>query len=164
MVVQGDISLFRMPADATSSTTETNITDKVEFGGNAGTPDGRAACDTFRIMSGRAQTKLDVPYTDDVRKPDTGFTGDTYILYVQFDERLGIAGGIDRLRSWIREPNFIRGKFRHGRIGVRNNFRPEFNLTPNNDRGYKIVNMTLDQEVQYPFTRYEIVLELAGDL
>lgn len=148
MAVHGNVSLFRMPVNADSTTNENSIlTDKIEMEGDAEIPDNTCKFKTFKPIMSRFKTSNPAPFSEMIVKPDTGYSGTQYQLNVLFDERAGRSLAITKFRDWLAESNTVRGKFRHGRIGVRNNYRPEFDLTPNNGSGYKLVYFELFQDL-----------------
>ena len=161
MAINGKVSIFRFTE---TTNTETSITDKVEFDGNAAVPDGRSGIRSYNINTSRTQTQVSAPFQETARKPDTGFNGTRYILNVFFDESIAAALAIARIRTWSEEPNSVKGKFKNGRFGIRNEYRPEFNLTPDNTEGYKLVSFEINHDLAYagiiPGT---IILEYSGD-
>lgn len=161
MVTHGKFSIYRMTEIA--DTEDTILTDKIEFDGDAMVPDGRTGIVSFRPIISRTQTQNPAPFLEIARKPDTGFEGVRYAITVLFDESAGRAGAIAKLSEWLQSPNSIRGKFKEGRFGIRNDYRPEFNLLPDNNQGYKIVNFDLTQDltIQSLF-KGVIILELSG--
>ena len=161
MVTHGKITLFRMTA---SDDTEDSLDDKIEFDGNAMVPDNRSGIMNFRPSIKRRNPDNPLPHANETDKQDTGYSGNTYSFTAYFYEGVGRAGGIAKLRDWIIEDQTIDTLFDNGRIGIRNDFRPEFNLTPNNDSGYKIILLEPLQDLGL-HTRVvvSIVLEHSGD-
>ena len=163
MTTHGKLSIFRM-TDTTD--TEDNITDdKVEFDDDAAVPDNRSGLVSFTPVLSRTSTDNPAPFQEIARKPDTGFAGNRYSLNVFFDESDGNrALAIAKLRDFETQQNFIKGKFREGRIGLRNDYRPEFNVIPDNTAGYKLISFELTQELLHHTIIYgTIILEFSGD-
>lgn len=142
---------------------EDNVTDKIEFDGDASVPDGKGGLISFNPVMSRTPTENPAPFQQVSRKPDTGFGGNRYTINVVFDESDGNrAGGIAKLRDWLAEDN-ASSVFREGRFGIRNDYRPEFNLTPRNDAGYKLIHFDTSQELVYrTITHAVIILEFSG--
>ena len=160
MAINGKIALFRM---SHAADTETTLTDKIEFSGDAVTPDTKSGIINFKPSISRRNPDNPLPHANDTDKQDTGYSGNTYTFTAFFNEENGRALGIERLRDWIREDQTTDEIFDHGRIGLRNNFRPEFNLTPNNESGYKIVHFELSQDLLvHTMVTAIIVLEHSG--
>lgn len=158
----GKFVIFRM---TNSGDRENNIsTDKVEFDGDAQVPDGKSGLVSFSPVISRNPTENPAPFQQVARKPDTGFSGNRYTLHVVFDESDGnSAGAIAKIRDWMSEDNFVRSTFREGRFGIRNDYRPEFNLTPNNDAGYKLLHFETSQDLlHHTIVRGVIILEFSG--
>ena len=162
MATHGKLVIFRM-SDTTD--TEDNITaDKVEFDDDAVIPDGRSGVVSFNPIISRTSTENPAPFEEFARKPDTGFAGNRYTLNVFFDESDGNrAEAIEKIKEWITQENSEKGKFKEGRFGIRNDYRPEFNLTPDNTKGYKILTFDINQDLlHHTIVRATIVLELSG--
>ena len=163
MATHGKLVLYRMTD--TVDTEDTINTDKVEFDSDATIPDGRSGLVSFTPILSRTPTENPAPFLETARKPDTGFAGNRYTFQIFFDESDGNrAGAIEKLRDFEVQANFIKGKFKEGRIGVRNDYRPEFNLTPDNTAGYKLVSFEITQELlHHTLIRGTIILEFSGD-
>ena len=162
MTIKGYFSLFWMTE--TTDTEDTITTNKIEFDGDANTPDNKSGLISFRTTPKKTDTSNPAPFQEIARKPDTGFSGLRYILNVYFDEQIGQAKAIATLRDWSIVDNTIPQKFREGRIGLRNNYRPEFNLTPDNTAGFKIISFDIDQNIAFnSVVKGIIILEFSGD-
>ena len=162
MVTRGDISLYWMPDIPETNTSEDNISDKIEFNGDAEIPDSRSGTLSTEINVRRRRPKLDNAFEENVIKQDGGFEGSTYTINAIFDESTGTALALARLRNWLGRSNVVRGHFKHGRIGIRNNYRPEFNLIPNNDAGFKLQDVRLKLPSNEARVDATIVLEFSG--
>lgn len=129
----------------------------------------------FRPILTRFSTDNPSPFEDETFKPDTGFSGNRYEIHLMFDESLGttnarLAGGITTLRNWFRERNTQRQDLRYGRIGIYNNYRPEFNLKPRADSGstkgagFKLLHFEINQEMEYlTLPLAFLILEFSGN-
>ena len=162
MATHGRFVIFRM--SDTADTEDSITTDKVEFDGDAQVPDGRSGLVSFNPILSRTTTENPAPFEQFARKPDTGFAGTRYTCQVFFDESDGSsAEAIEKIAEWMRQDNAIKGKFKNGRFGVRNDYRPEFDLLPDNTKGYKFVSFDINQELlHHTLVRGTIVLELSG--
>ena len=162
MVERGKLAIFRM---TNTTDTESNISaDKVEFDEGAMIPDSRSGIVSFSPVMSRTPTENPAPFQEIARKPDTGFGGNRYTIQVFFDEEFGNSSAIAKIRDWHSEENAIKGKFKEGRFGIRNDYRPEYNLTPNNDAGYKLIHFETSQELLHrTMVRGTIILEFSGD-
>ena len=157
----GKFAIFRM---TNSTDTEDSITeDKIEFDSGAQVPDARSGIISFTPVMSRTQTENPAPFLQVARRPDTGFSGMRYTINVLFDETGGTAGGIAKLRDWMSEDNFVRATFNEGRFGIRNDYRPEFNIKPDNTAGYKLVHFETSQELlHHKIVKAVIILEFSG--
>ena len=157
----GEVCIFRMTN--TTDTEATITTDKIEFTEGA-VPDNRAIVTSFEPEMSRTQTSNSAPFLDEARKPDTGYSGNRYLFELFFNEEGGAAGAIQKIRDWMKEENALKGKFPQGRFGIRNDQRPEFNLTPTRTTGYKIIYFKLTQDMLYPiYPTATLILEMSGD-
>ena len=135
MTTHGELAIFRMslPTD-----TESSLTDKIEFDTDAIVPDSRSKTVSIGGDDNRTDTKNPAPFLNMARVPDTGFDGNMYTLNLYFDERAGLAEGIKRIVQWQSRDNALPTIFKNGRFGIRNNYRPEHDLVPDNTAGYKL--------------------------
>lgn len=160
MPINGDFAIFRC---TNAGDTETTLTDKIEFEGDAAIPDANSKVVATDIIMSRTETQNSSPFQEMARKPDTGFSGNRYTIRAFFDESAETAAAIARLIQWYTESNSTIQIFKNGRFGIRNNYRPEFNLTPNNDAGYKLVHLEITQEQRTPrLILATIILEFSG--
>ena len=136
-------------------------------------PDERSKYRSIRIGGGRFDSRNPNPFAENTLRPDTGYSGTMVRMYLFFLEEDRIvsadnenskrAYGISRIRDWSRQDNTVRGLFRNGRIGLRNDYRPEFNVRPDNFGGYKIAHFDLDSESRINYhTRMELILQYSG--
>ena len=162
MAVNGEISFFRMTN--IGQTEATILTDKIEFNEGGIVPDGSSNVINFRPVIRRRNPENPLPHANETDKQDTGYAGNTYTFALYFDEDNDTALGIAKIRDWIIQDQTIDKKFDYGRIGIRNNYRPEFNLTPDDTSGYKIIHFEINQDLGVS-TRILglIVFEHSGD-
>ena len=163
-MTKGEFALFRMPETGTH-TEDTITTDKIECDGDAEVPDSRCGLISIRPVLDRFKSTQAAPFVDEVTRQDTGFSGIMYEITLFFNEEDGdAAGAIAKLVEWFSERNTVRGKYQHGRIGIRNNYRPEYNLVPNADAGFKVVRFDYFQELKIQYhSRGTVYLEFSGD-
>ncbi len=159
---EGQFAIFRVTE---TGDTEATVTDKIEVEGDADTPDGRTKLISFRPRLSRARNSNASPYTEEPKKPDTGLSDLMYEITLLIDESAGTAGAIKKLRNWFREAGTVRGKFKEGRFGIRNNYRPEFNLTPSLNAGYKFTDFDClhDLGIRALF-RVTLIMEFSGEI
>ena len=190
MAVHGEFCMFWMPSKEKSAGvewTETLIHDdyKIEAGEGAEAPNVKnsvADKDSFigiasiKPMISRFRTANPAPYSEESKKPDTGFSGirlevrllmrevQIYTPQGQTSKETIRTRLISRLGRWFSEPNHLRGAFREGRIGVRIDARPEFNLVPKIDSGYKLTHFEVMHELKYaPTPTAYLILEHSGN-
>jgi len=138
--------------------------DKVEFSGDAVTPDAKSRIISLDPVLGRTPTENPAPFQEIARKPDTGFGGARYVASVWFDRSGGIPQGLSRIASWATEPNAISGKYRNGRFGIRDDFLGILDLVPDNSAGFKIESFSPHYRTRNPdVITAEITLEFSGD-
>ena len=131
-------------------------------------PDRHTKLIGFNPMVGRFRSRNPAPFSDATVKQDVGFEGIRFNLTMLFNEQ-GLpngasAGGRSSLLRWSIERATIRGDFPHGTVGMRNDWSPEFNITPSSTAGLKITSYQYQQEIGMPYlTRGEITLEFSGD-
>ena len=161
MATHGKFALFRME---NTLDTEDTLTDKIEFSGDRMVPDNKGGIVDTDISPERGSPDNPLPFTNLTDKQDTGLSGNTYSFTAFFNEKTGISLGIAKLRNWSREEQTIDDKFEHGRIGIRNDRRPEFNLTPDNTSGYKLMKPKIITNWNRPnITFVQITLIHSGD-
>ena len=185
----GHVCLFRTDASNVVGDDETwiDIANLVEMEGTAINPDGRTKFVSMRQVTRRFDTTNPAPYEEATARPDTGYHGTTLELKLLFLEQdrvqdrgstfrpsnqryrpdfageHNLARGIATLRNWQREDNSVRGKYRNGRVGFRCDYRPEFNLIPNNEGGYKVVSFETFTSLQTPYwTEGYLVIQYSG--
>ena len=164
------------PAAADTLWTESDITryNKIEIEridpDASSFPDALTGLVSIEPIISRTRTKNAAPFSDESRMPDTGFSGVRLMVKLFFDESTihnGIvqkSKAIQRLTYWYVNRNTKRGIWREGRLGIRCDYRDEFDLVPEYDSGYKLVEFRLMQELKYnPAPSGYLVLEHSGD-
>lgn len=171
MAKNGEFTLFWMPEaefaptppnPANTNWTENLIpsTNKVEIEADTArttdAPDALTGLVSFKPSVDRTNTKNSAPFTDEAKRPDTGFSGIMLEANIIFDQStfdshgvLNRAKAVRRLLYWYAHRNTVRGIYREGRLGLRNNYRPEFNLVPTYDSGWKLIHFDLFQDLKF---------------
>ena len=164
MATKGEACIFWCSNTGDTENTLAN-SEKVEFGIGAVAPDGKTGIIQITNMINKHQPQDDEPYASSTRKKDTGFNGAEIMLEIFFDEdAIGTAQAIARLRKWIAESNSVPIKFPHNRIGIRNDYRPEWNLTPSATAGYKITAFKTTTNLEHQNqTIGSLTLTFSGD-
>ena len=140
---------------------------------NRPAPDARTFYAGMNPPINRFDTKNPAPFSENTPRPDTGFSGlriDMDLVFVETErvisasnEKTYRAGAIARLVKWSRSDNSVRGLYKHGRLGMRNDYRPEYNVTPDNYGGYKIISFDPSPFADVPyFTRAKLILQYSG--
>lgn len=131
-------------------------------------PDRNTKLIGFNPMVGRFRSRNPAPFSDATVKQDVGFEGIRFNLTILFDEQ-GLrdkvyAGGKYTLRRWSMERATIRELYPHGTIGMRNDWSPEFNITPSATAGLKVTSYQYTQEIGMPYlVQGEVAIEFSGD-
>lgn len=122
------------------------------------------AIQSYNINLTRRKTDNPQPFANLLNKPDTGSAGIMVTANLLFDEGASVNASIATLRNWSIQDNRIKTLYPFGRIGMVSTKRPEFTLRPNNQAGYKIIDLdiTTDFDAQGR-TKVSIQLEFAGD-
>ena len=168
MAINGNISLFRL-TDAIS-TSETAVTDKIEFDNDNVIPDSKSHILGMRPVFAAIETDNTNPGSQDpVKAQDTGNFPLIIELTGYFNEKAGDALGIATFRNWMRTAKVIKTLYPRGRMGLRNNIRPEFNVLPASTGGYRLVAFELDERYEFlgivPFVcrlRFDGLFTLVG--
>ena len=97
-------------------------------------PDNNTKLISFQPMVGRFRSRNPAPFSDATVKQDVGFEGTRFNVTILFNEQQLIDGqhalGRDVIFRWAIERATVRELFPHGTIGMRNDWSPEFNITP----------------------------------
>ena len=168
MAVDGNISIYRLTTSGSS--TETSVTDKVEFdtsatNGVSTTPGARSHVDTYNCILTMVTQENPVP---DSNNPsglqDTGLAVVSYELTGYFDNTGGNAGAIAYFRNWQREDK-TNSDYPFGRFGIRNDVRIEFNVRPTTTNGLILEHFEINEEYEYQGrTTFTAKLRYNGDI
>ena len=159
-----DIQVTHVPAPHGS------VFDEID---NRPQPDNRTKYVSMHPAGGRFDSRNPAPFAENTPRPDTGYSGTMIKLNLLFEELERVpsaadewdnrAGGIARIIDWSRRDNSVRGKFKHGRIGFRNDYRPELNTRPDNFGGFKLAHYEFDSESKENYyTRMQVILQYSG--
>ena len=153
------LTLYRLASDGAGAPTTRaemgSYTDRVELEPISLTP-----------SVSRIRTDNPAPYQDITRKPDTGSGGGRYILRAYMEDPSPGSGtpipALQRLVSWQKTDN-TSDSYRHGLIGFQNDYRPEFDVVPSADTGYKLMEVAVEQDMTYPgMVVVVLTLDLGG--
>ena len=108
MAIDGNICIFRLTSGA--GTTETAVTDKVEFdtsssNGVSTQPDARSHIETYKVVLSLVTQENPNPNTNNPNSlQDTGLAVVVFELTGFFDSTGGTAGAIEDIRDWLTSP------------------------------------------------------------
>ena len=139
--------------------------DRVEFDGTAAEPDARSHISNYKVVMSLVTQENPNPNTNNPNSlQDTGLAIVEYELIGYFDEKSGTAGGIAQFRNWLRSAKTTTS-LPFGQFGIRNDVKPEFNLTPSSARGLILEHFECNEDYEYigrvPFI---IKLRYNGDI
>lgn len=147
MAENGTASIFRV---TTSGQTETLVTDKVDMGSGAVTPDAKTHLVRMKPRMQIIETENPNPGSQDApTRQDVGNAPLIVDIWGYFKEQSGDALAITTFRNWMKSPKIIKNLFQKGRFGLRNNIRPEFDCTPDNTGGYQLVVFETDERYDF---------------
>ena len=140
---------------------------------NRPSPDNRTKFVECNPPTNRFDTRNPNPFSENTIRPDTGYSGTMVQLDLLFDETDRVissatekdyrAKGIALLLNWSRSDNTVRSRFKNGRIGMRNDYRPEYSLKPDNFGGYKVLSFDPVTRTPHPYyTRARLILQYSG--
>lgn len=156
--------IYRMPSTTPTTThpTAANIktstyADKIVF------TEGSVGMVSHDIRIGRFNAAQPAPFSEEVTKQDPGFEGLTATITLAFTEESARSAAINRLKTWALERNTVKTVYRHGRIGIWNDWQSEYDLHPSAAAGYKLVNFSCPHYLEWPTVRIgTITLEFSG--
>jgi len=135
MAINGTFSIFRLTS---TGQTETSISDKIEFNGDAVTPDARSFIQTVNPIMSIIGQENDTPDSNNPSHLD-----ETGLAFVGLEiEGYFKANDATRpfaprsIRNWLKQGEQKNDDFPNGRFGWRNNIDNEFDLVPSADSGY----------------------------
>jgi len=161
MAVNGKHCIFRL-TDGTN-TTETSVSDKIEFDNDNAVPDARAHIISIKPTMQAINT--DNPNPGSQASPNSQDTGNAPIMLElkgYFDENAGVAAGIETVKDWMNAAKVIKTLYPKGRFGFRSSDRAEWNIVPVATSGYQIVHFELEDVVEYNIIPFIIRLKHVG--
>ena len=161
MAINGTFSIFRF---TTSSNTETLISDKIEFNGDAVNPDVRSKIQhVIPVFSIPAQENE----TPDSNNPNS--LDETGLAFVGLEITGYFIGNdsvsplaIRSLRNWMKTDKKLVADFEFGRFGFRNNKNNEFDLAPSATSGYMLEHFECDLDYTAG-NKFSFVIKLRFD-
>ena len=164
MAINGEFSIFRF---SLSSNTETLISDKIEFNGDAVLPDGRSQIQHVLPVFSIPAQENETPDSNNPNSLDeTGlaFVGLEITGYFIGNESVSPLA-IRFIRNWMKADKKLTIDFEFGRFGFRNNKNNEFDIVPSATSGYVLEHFDCDLDYttgnRFPFT---IKLRFDGDI
>ena len=162
-----NVRIFRMKDDETVDLMDDDLIEISTYLDGEKLPTGRfTSLASYQIEDTRTQTMNPLPFEDEARKPDTGFSGTRYTLELIFQDLQttnGVHPDIKKIRDWMRE-NQISDDFHEGKIGIQNDFERNYNLVPEETAGFKIVDFQLRHALNTPtIKRGTLVMDFSGD-
>ena len=139
----GTICLFT--ANETSGIAGT----KIEFDGDADTPDSRSHISSYKVIMSLVTQENPNPNTNNPNSlQDTGLAIVEYELTGYFDEKEGTAGGIAYFRNWLRQAK-TSASLPFGGFGIRNDVKPEFDITPTANAGFILEHFECNEDYEF---------------
>ena len=138
---------------------------RIEFDGDGDTPDARSHISNYKVIMSLVTQENPNPNTNNPNSlQDTGLAIVEYELTGYFDEKDGTASGIAYCRNWLREAK-TSASLPFGIFGIRNDVKPEFDLTPSADEGLILEHFECNEDYEFlgrvPFV---IKLRYNGDI
>jgi len=142
----GIVSIYRLDSNGQSESSVGN-NKKIEFDGDAATPDAKSFIQTFKgTMSIIGQENPN----PDSNNPN--YIDETGLAIVQV-EITGIFKDLDTtrplaiadMRDWLREEK-TNSSLPFGRFGIRNDQSPEYNLNPTDSSGYVLEHFEFEED------------------
>ena len=168
MAINGNICIFRLTSGG--GTTETAVTDKIEFdtsatNGASTQPDARSHIETYKVILSLVTQENPNPNTNNPNSlQDTGLAVVEYELSGFFDSTGGTANAIEDFRDWLTSAK-TDSAYPFGRFGIRNDQRDEYNVVPTSARGLMLEHFETGDEYEFtgrtPFT---VKLRYNGDI
>ena len=165
MAINGEHSIFRLTSAGLN--TETLVSDKIEFDGNAVVPDAKSSITDIKPIYNAVKTENPNPGSQDSSSgQDTGNAPFTIEITGFIDRSSGTALGISSIfRPWMRQAKVIKTHYPKGRFGFRSTQFPEFNVTPGATGGFKFSHIEFPYKCgttgQFPFV---LTLDFYGDM
>ena len=161
MAITGTISIYRLtdPGDS-----ETDVTDKVDFGGTSPVPDSLSEIQTIKpIMSiiGQENQSPDSKNPNPIDETGIAIIGLEITGILRANESTK-PGATRVFRDWFKDDQKT-NDYPEGRIGFRNNLNNEFNLNPSTSSGYVLEEYEVEQNYSNGDFRFFIKLRFQGD-
>lgn len=163
MAINGDFSIFRL---TTSGQTETAVSDKVEFNGDAVIPDALSFIkEIVPIMSliGQENETPDSNNPSNLDETGLAFAGLEIRGYFKGNEDTQPTG-INSIKNWLKQGDQKNDDFPEGRFGFRNAINGDFDLVPSSTSGYLLEHF--DMTYSYPNRNHNFIIKLRfqGDI
>ena len=162
MAINGTFSIYRLTA---AGNTETGISDKVEFNGDAAVPDAKSFMKIPKPTMSIVGQENDTPDSNDPSLLDeTGlaFTGLEITGYFKGNEALRPLA-VRVFRNWMKADK-KNADFPFGRFGFRNNMDNEFDLAPSSTSGYVMEHFDYAPDYKNGDFPFLIKLRFQGDI
>jgi hypothetical protein len=163
MAINGEISIFRL---TTSGQTETAVSDKVEFNGDAVIPDALSFIQDIRPIMSLIGQENETPGSNNPSNLDeTGlaFTGLEINGYFRGNTATQPTG-INSIKNWLKQGNQKSSDFPEGRFGFRNDINDDFDLVPSSTSGYLLESFELIYKYPERIHYFVIKLRFQGDI
>jgi len=162
MPIFGTISIFRL---TTTGQTETAVSDKIEFNGDAVVPDAKSFIQNVRPIFSVVGQENETPDSNNPSLLDeTGlaFMGLEITGYFKGNEATRPLA-IRNIRNWFKADK-TNSDFPFGRFGFRNDVDDEFDVTPSATWGYILEHFEID--LSYPTRDHKFIIKLRfnGDI
>lgn len=163
MAINGTISIYRLTS---TGQTETLISDKVEFNGDAVTPDARSFIQIIKPIMSIVGQENDTPDSNNPSLLDeTGlqFVGLEITGYFKGNESARPIA-IRSIRNWMKQTDKTNADFPFGRFGFRDDSGNEFDLVPSSSSGYIMDHFDYDDHKTNKDIKFFIKLRFQGDI
>ena len=168
MAINGNICIFRLTSGA--GTTETAVTDKIEFdtsatNGVSTQPDARSHIETYKVILSLVTQENPNPNTNNPNSlQDTGLAVVEYELTGFFDSTVATASAIEDFRDWLTTAKTDTA-YPFGRFGIRNDQRDEIDVVPQTTQGLMLEHFETNDEYEYTGrTGFTVRLRFNGDI
>jgi len=161
MAVNGTFSIFRLTLTGAANDEETDVSDKVEFDGDALTPDAKSHIQHVKpILSliGQENTNPDSDNGNSIDETGLAFVGLEITGFLDGNTSASPIA-IRSIRNWFKSKDQKIAAYPHGRFGWRNNKNNEFDLTPSSTSGYVIEHFECDEDYESG-NRFPFVIKL----
>lgn len=149
----GNICIYRL--NNTGETESSGGIEKIEFDGNAGSPDDKSHISNYKVIMSLVTQENPNPDTNNPNSlQDTGLAIVEYEITGFFDSTASgtAAAGIAQFRDWLREPKTLKsgsGNLPFGRFSIRNDSKAQFNVVATSARGLILEHFDVDEDYEY---------------